>query len=231
MEWIKLTDAEVREFITLYGPIEPGVNLRDQADRLFTYLLGIGNFSVPEAVADLYIAAHINKSSSKYNINQLTRRRLSKMAKILGITSPARVIRILRYSNQLEEPDKMTDLPEDLRYVIALELDLPSVLQFCGSSRLIRDICQSDKYWRERSIREFSLSKYNDLLSKSQDPQLVYLSLVAKNDRRALLLTSDRKPQHLTKFGSIDYMYRYKNHWLVVFYQEASGQAAKQYLT
>ena len=50
----------------------------------------------------------------------------------------------------------MDHLPKDLLIELALDLDLPEVIKFCGTSqRINKTVCESDIFWMKRFIRDY----------------------------------------------------------------------------
>ena len=134
----------------------------------------------------------------------------------------------LRQTQQPHDRDNMSNIPEDLQYYIAQGLDLESLTKLCASNKAIRNICEDEKLWREKSSREFSLSEFNTLLVKLQDPELVYLTLVVKYNKRAALLSGNQNLRRLSKFGEIDSVFPYKDKILVIFKNEKQAEKVRK---
>ena len=65
------------------------------------------------------------------------------------------------------------DLPKDILVLLALDLDVESVLNLCLSSKKInRKVCENRDFWRSRLKKDFPMIN----LKSGQDPKQIYLS-------------------------------------------------------
>lgn len=233
MDWEKLTQSEVKDFIRLYGPV-PTDNLYQFAAKLFQSLQQKyhNEFNVTEPVYDLYIATlWKSRNTKKYrveNIRTMNDKRLLLFAERFNIPpSRERVIRILRYMEALIEDTPLVNLPDELTYVIALKLDLRSLIKFCASNKPIKTWCQMDKLWREKCYQDFGVAG-----DGNDDPQLMYLQLMAKYNRNVYVtkITGNIKSvyREMAKVGPIDYLYRYKDNLLVYFRNATDGERLRR---
>ena len=50
----------------------------------------------------------------------------------------------------------MDILPSDIKlYDIALDLDLPDLRHLCLTNRNMRNVCNSDNFWQQKTLRDF----------------------------------------------------------------------------
>jgi hypothetical protein len=55
----------------------------------------------------------------------------------------------------------MEDLDKQRLLLIALELDIPSVLNFCSSNKRINAlICKNSDFWKAKLIKDFAFTFY-----------------------------------------------------------------------
>ena len=50
----------------------------------------------------------------------------------------------------------MDTLPTDVKlYEIALDLDLHDLQHYCSTNRFMRDLCNNDNFWRQKTLHDF----------------------------------------------------------------------------
>ena len=71
-------------------------------------------------------------------------------------------------------------LPTDIFYEYYLDLDLPTLSQYCQVDSNIRDICRSEKFWRRKLEKDFPYKSYP--LNKEMAKQ-IYIDAYQENRR------------------------------------------------
>jgi len=84
----------------------------------------------------------------------------------------------------------MNKLSHDLLYSLALELDLPDLINFCKTNEKINKyVCENDKIWISKLIREFP--EYNKINLNLSKKNLYVLLWKLSNIKRKLNLKQD----------------------------------------
>lgn len=165
MDWTKLTPQQLVEFLQLYKVIPQSNNLPAQAQKLFNQVIyQFGNRAVfTEPVIDLYITSNF-KGTIPQNYTPETIRNLSpqlqqQFADVLGLPSITleRLLRILGFLNALDLSSPMNDMPTDIDYLLALNLDYLSLLNFCKSQIKYTRICSDNNFWRQKADHDFGI--------------------------------------------------------------------------
>ena len=74
----------------------------------------------------------------------------------------------------------MDTLPKDLLFSLAMELDLPSLLRFCRSSKIVNEkVCKQDDIWKYKLNKEFP--DYLNLKVKNKSFREIYTLLYNLN--------------------------------------------------
>ena len=69
----------------------------------------------------------------------------------------------------------MEQLPDDILFIIALNLDLPEILELCTvSSKLNAKICSNDIFWIKRLQQDYDIYYYKLFPDREYSPKTVY---------------------------------------------------------
>ena len=165
MDWNKLSSQQLTEFLRLYKVTPQPSNLPVEAKQLFNQVISqFGNRAVfTEPVIDLYLASNFKGSiPQRYTaqaIRSLSPEQLQQFATAFGLPNinAERLIRILGFLNALDLSSPMGEMPTDIDYLLALNLDYFSLIDFCRTSSKLARICQDSNFWRMKAERDFNI--------------------------------------------------------------------------
>lgn len=154
MDWDKLTDYQLIEFLQLYKVTPQFENLSLQAEKIYNQVISqLGNnviFTLP--VIDLYIASNFKGNiPQKYlpeTIRNLPSQKLQQFAVVFNLPdiTPERLIRILNFLNALDLTSPIDQMLTEIDYFIALNLDYLSLIKYCKTSIKHLRICQDNSF-------------------------------------------------------------------------------------
>lgn len=183
MDWAKLNRQQILEFLDLYKVTPDLNNLPKQAQQLFNQVVTqFGNRAVfTEAVIDLYLASdfrgNIPQKYTPTTIRNLSPQQLQQFAAALNlpIITPERLIRILGFLNALDLTSPISDLPTEIDYLVALNLDYISLMRFCDTSIKHARMCEDNNFWKIKAEHDFHVDPQT-----FNEGKIGYLKLAAK---------------------------------------------------
>lgn len=225
MDWKRLLDEELDEYLENSG-INPKSMSRAEKLNIASKIC-INPQNITQAVRDLQIATnYAKKYESKYgvkirnsgkrydidNIRRLNSQGITKFAKTFGLpkSTHEQIIRILRYLEILDEPNRFEMLPPDILSVISLNTEAKSLLNLCETQPKLSQICSDKNIWLNKAEHDFGYSpeKYNKLYYEQglRDPIFTYLLArkeVSPSYERELILTKKQFDEmFISHFGS-----------------------------
>lgn len=210
MDWSKLTEKELQDFIDLNG-------LLASSKALFNCRTTETRFTEP--IADLYIATNyqgqITQTYDIDKIRRLSKSNLKEFADIFGIEPNIhRLIRILTYMGVIITPNRWEIIPQDVSYRIALQLSYEDLTSLCSTSTMLAPLCRDVSFWRDKAILDFGVTaeKFNQTVQSDIHDVDTSLVLYAPSS-----LSTRQVMEDFSRHGPVYSVVRYPKFWVITY--------------
>lgn len=164
MDWSKLTETELKEFLAVNGP----TSYIKAAQLIFATQTPDTKFTEP--VLDLCIATNLaGKFDQIYEIDclrKLSIEKLTELGNIFGAEPQIeRMIRICRFLGILRETNFLSPeiLPEEIYRKIALFLSYEDLISLSRTCKIFLANGQEENFWRDKIIQDFYQIFHQDM--------------------------------------------------------------------